>query len=58
MKLALIQMDSKMGEVDHNIATALRLIDEAAQAGAAFILLPEYWSTGFFPGSRDYSTLR
>jgi N-carbamoylputrescine amidase len=54
MKLALIQMESKVGDVDNNISTATRLIDEAAAAGANIILLPEYWSTGFFPASRDY----
>ena len=54
MKLALIQMESKVGDVNNNISTATRLIDEAAAAGANIILLPEYWSTGFFPASRDY----
>ena len=54
MKLALIQMESKVGEIYRNVETALRLIDTAAKEGADFILLPEYWSTGFFPGLRDY----
>jgi len=54
MKLALIQMESKVGDIDNNVSTAIRLIDEAASARANMILLPEYWSTGFFPASRDY----
>lgn len=54
MKAALIQMDSKFAEIDRNITTAERLIDEAAQQEADIILLPEYWSTAFFPATRDY----
>ena len=54
MKAALIQMDSKFAEIDQNITTAERLIDEAAQHEANIILLPEYWSTAFFPATRDY----
>lgn len=54
MKLALVQMDSVVGEIDGNDATATRLIDKAAKEGAGFILLSEYWSTGFFPGLREY----
>ena len=55
MKTALIQMDSKFGEIDRNIVTAERLIDDAAADGAEIILLPEYWSTAFFPATRDYA---
>ena len=55
MKTALIQMDSKFGEIERNIATAERLIDEAVTEGAQIILLPEYWSTAFFPATRDYA---
>ena len=54
MKLALVQMESVMGEVSRNIDAALRLLDQAAASGAEVALLPEYWSTGFFPASRDY----
>ena len=54
MKTALIQMDSKFSEIDENIKTASRLIDDAAKQGAKIILLPEYWSTAFFPATRDY----
>ena len=33
MKTALIQMDSKFGEIERNIATAERMIDDAAAQG-------------------------
>ena len=54
MKLALIQMESTVGDIDNNVSTATRLIDDAADAGSKIILLPEYWSTGFFPASGEY----
>jgi len=55
MKVALIQMASKVSEIAANVSIAERLIDQAAAEGAEIVLLPEYWSTGFFPASRDYS---
>ena len=42
-QVAAIQMISSPS-VAHNIATARRLVAEAAQAGARLILLPEYWA--------------
>ena len=54
MKVGVIQMESVVGEVGRNIDAAERLIDLAAEGGSTVALLPEYWSTGFFPGSRDY----
>lgn len=54
MQVGVIQMESVVGETERNIQTAARLIDVAAKQGSTVILLPEYWSTGFFPGSRDY----
>lgn len=41
-KIAAIQMVSTPA-VEENIATARRLIGEAAQQGAQLVLLPEYW---------------
>jgi N-carbamoylputrescine amidase len=55
MKLALIQMQSAVGQVEENIATASPLIDEACAQGARLLVLPEFWSTGYFPLSIDYS---
>ena len=54
MQVGVIQMESVVGETERNIQTAARLIDLAAEGGSTVVLLPEYWSTGFFPGSRDY----
>ncbi len=55
MKLALIQMESAIGGLDQNIARALGFIDEAAGEGAELLVLPEFWSTGYFPLAVDYS---
>ena len=41
-KIAAIQMISAI-DVDVNIASARRLITQAAEAGADLVLLPEYW---------------
>lgn len=55
MKIALIQMQSLVGEIDRNTKVAVEFIDKAANKGADLIVLPEYWSTGSFPLLRDYS---
>ena len=41
LPIALVQVDSR-DDVERNIATAVALADEAAAAGARFVLLPEY----------------
>lgn len=43
MRLAALQMVST-ADVEDNIATACRLIAEAATRGAKLVLLPEYWA--------------
>ena len=55
MKLALVQMESSMGEIERNVANACSRIDQAAAAGAECIVLPEFFSTGYFPVYRDYN---
>ena len=47
MKVSIAQFKSELGSVDENFSTAARLI-EAAQ-GSDVILLPELWSTGYYP---------
>jgi deaminated glutathione amidase len=42
-KIAAVQMISSTA-VEHNIATAGRLIEQAAAQGAQCVLLPEYWA--------------
>ncbi len=54
MKLALIQMESRMGEIETNVSAACTYIDQAAADGADCIVLPEFFSTGYFPVYRDY----
>ena len=43
LRIAAIQMNSR-SEKEQNIATALRLIDRAAEEGARLIALPEVWT--------------
>ena len=47
MKISIAQFKSALGAVDENFSTAARLI-EAAQ-NSDVILLPELWSTGYYP---------
>ena len=54
MKLALVQMESSMGAIESNVSTACAYIDEAAEGSADCIVLPEFFSTGYFPVYRDY----
>ncbi|MBR7784292.1 nitrilase-related carbon-nitrogen hydrolase, partial [Undibacterium luofuense] len=42
MKVAAIQMISS-ADLNDNLATAERLIRQAAAEGAQLLLLPEYW---------------
>ena len=53
MKVAAIQMVSKIS-VDHNLAQAYRLLDQAAAAGAELAVLPEYFC---FMGRNDRDKL-
>ena len=54
MKLALIQMASPPGQLQENVATACQLVDQAASKEAGLLVLPEFWSTGYFPLFHDY----
>ena len=47
MKISIAQFKSKLGSVDENFSTAERLI--AAAKNSDVILLPELWSTGYYP---------
>ncbi len=47
MKISIAQFKSKLGAVDENFSTAARLIEAAQNSDA--ILLPELWSTGYYP---------
>ena len=47
MKISIAQFKSTLGAVDENFATAARLIESARASDV--ILLPELWSTGYYP---------
>ena len=47
MKISIAQFKSKLGAVDENFSAAERLI--AAAHSSDVIILPELWSTGYYP---------
>src|SRR5947199_2550072 len=51
MRVAAIQLETVIGDVDANLAACQRLADKAAHEGAEWIILPEFFTTGmgFFP---------
>jgi Carbon-nitrogen hydrolase len=46
MKVAAIQLEPVIGDVEANLASCERLADEAGAAGAEWILLPEFFTAG------------
>ena len=48
MKVAAVQMQALVGEVAENLDKALSYAEQAAEAGAKLICLPELFSTGYF----------
>ena len=46
MKVAAVQLEVALGDVDRNLAECERLAREAARAGAEMVALPEFFSTG------------
>jgi predicted amidohydrolase len=54
-RVAAIQLEPVIADVEANLATCERLADEAAAAGAEWILLPEFFTTGvgFVPALAD-----
>ncbi|WP_375341745.1 carbon-nitrogen hydrolase family protein [Patulibacter defluvii] len=59
IRAAAIQMEAEVGNVDANLEMAAALVDEAAAAGASWIVLPEFFSTGVAnrPELRDAAPL-
>jgi len=45
--ISCIQMDVKLGDTSTNLRNAIQKIDEAVQAGAEVVVLPELWTTGY-----------
>jgi len=46
MRVAAVQLEAQVADVDANLATCERLADEAGGAGAELIALPEFFTTG------------
>jgi predicted amidohydrolase len=46
MRIAAVQLDARLADVAENLDRCERLADEAAAAGAEWIVLPEFFTTG------------
>lgn len=46
MRVAAIQLQSIIGDIDANLAAGEQLADKAANEGAEWIILPEFFTTG------------
>ncbi|HKQ54159.1 MAG TPA: carbon-nitrogen hydrolase family protein [Pyrinomonadaceae bacterium] len=59
MRVAAIQLQTVIGDIDANLEACERLADEAAREGAEWIVLPEFFTTGagFFPELAQRSLL-
>ena len=53
MKVACLQMEPRIGQVQANVARSLELIAQAARAGALLAVLPELCNTGYVFKSRE-----
>ena len=53
MKVACLQMEPRIGQVQANVARSLEMIAQAAQAGAKLAVLPELCNTGYVFKTRD-----
>lgn len=53
IRVAAVQMEPRVGDKAANLRLSLRLIDEAASAGAQIIVLPELSSSGYLFCSRE-----
>jgi len=45
-RVAAVQLDVALGDVDRNLAECDRLVREASRAGASIVALPEFFTTG------------
>lgn len=55
MRVAAMQLDARIADVDANLEACERLADEAGREGAEAIVLPEFFTTGigFVPELAD-----
>ena len=54
IRVAAIQMDAKVGQVEANLAHATELVEQAAAQGAQLVVLPELFSVGYEYTDRTY----
>ncbi len=47
--MAAVQVQSRAGEIEHNVATAATWVAKAASAGARLVVLPELFLSGYDP---------
>lgn len=55
VSVAAVQFSRKLGDKTYNVNRAIELIEDAAKSGASLIGLPELFSTGYFPGTKEVS---
>jgi len=57
MRVAAIQLESVLGDIDANLAACEQLAEMAALEGAEWIILPEFFTTGmeFLPELAQHS---
>jgi predicted amidohydrolase len=55
VRVAAIQMDSAVGQVEENLARARQLVQEAAGQGADLVVLPELFNTGYEYSDRNFA---
>ena len=53
VRIACLQMDLRVGEKGWNLAHGLEMIDQAAEAGANLVVLPELCSSGYVFNTRE-----
>ena len=51
--ISCAQFEPRIGEIDRNVETSLRLIAQAADAGADLVVLPELCNSGYVLSSRQ-----
>jgi predicted amidohydrolase len=53
MRVALVQMQPELGDLDHNLASARAFIARAREGGAEIVVFPELCLTGYAVGQVD-----
>jgi len=53
VRIACLQMEPQVGEKDRNLAHCLEMIDQAAEAGANLVVLPELCNSGYVFNTRE-----